>query len=465
MNLLDLILGDQKNDLEHLQLFATSQLERNRLLARKNGIDIFRYIVPTDTLYYIFYDRASEKPHEVVCTQFTKRGFEAILSHEAHARIVSILQRVVAGNCKPEPGTLEFYSKDGQRRMVCDYTWMLDKEGRLYAAVGQVSDFFMQPANMLRTIERQNEYMRIVNSLQEAFETMLMVDLTNFSFKLLKASPAVMEIAHTIPGALELAEMFCKYQITPEYQDLFRQFVDVNTLSERLQGQRYLMVEYNTYNLGWVHARLIPAVTDTTGRVTHALLTTECAEQQHQENVYLRYASQTDGLTGLLNRTTGERKIRELLAEGAPGVFALFDCDYFKQINDTLSHLVGDQVLVKIARVMRESFPGQVVMRLGGDEFVIYLTGDEVSRRITSTVSVGYLFQAFYRMLKTITIAEMGDVSPSMSGGVAVNDGNSVTSFEELYRMADQALLEVKSSRKGTIKVMSARQDHLPEYF
>ncbi len=465
MNLLDLILGDQKNDLEQLQLLATSQLERNRLLARKNGIDIFRYIVPTDTLYYIFYDRASGKSHEVVCPQFTKRGFEAILSHEAHARIVSILKRVVAENRKPEPGTLEFYSKDGQRRMVCDYTWTLDKEGRLYAAVGQVSDFFMQPANMLRTIERQNEYMRIVNSLQEAFETMLMVDLTNFTFKLLKASPAVMEIAHTIPGALELAEMFCKYQITPEYQDLFRQFVDINTLSERLEGQRYLMVEYNTYNLGWVHARLIPAVTDTTGRVTHALLTTECAEQQHQENVYLRYASQTDGLTGLLNRTTGERKIRELLAEGEPGVFALFDCDYFKQINDTMSHLVGDQVLVRIARALRESFPNQVVMRLGGDEFVVYLTGGEVRRRIASTESVSYLFQGFYRQLKTITLSEMGGMSPSMSGGVAVHDGTSAGRFEELYRMADQALMEVKSTHKGVVKVMTTRQDHLPEFF
>lgn len=465
MNLLEHIMGDQRDDLDQLQLLATSQLERNRLLARKNGIDIFRYIVPTDTLYYIFYDRASEKPHEVVCPQFSTRGFEAILSHEAHARIVSILKRVVAENRKPEPGTIEFYSKDGQRRMVCDYTWTLDKEGRLYAAVGQVSDFFMQPANMLRTIERQNEYMRIVNSLQEAFETMLMVDLTNFSFKLLKASPAVMEIAHTIPGALELAEMFCKYQITPEYQDLFRQFVDINTLSERLEGQRYLMVEYNTYNLGWVHARLIPAVTDTTGRVTHALLTTECAEQQHQENVYLRYASQTDGLTGLLNRTTGERKIRELLAEGEPGVFALFDCDYFKQINDTMSHLVGDQVLVRIARALRESFPNQVVMRLGGDEFVVYLTGGEVRRRIASTESVSYLFQGFYRQLKTITLPEMGGMSPSMSGGVAVHDGTSAGRFEELYRMADQALMEVKSTHKGVVKVMTTRQDHLPEYF
>ncbi|MGM0432054.1 MAG: GGDEF domain-containing protein [Spirochaetota bacterium] len=107
------------------------------------------------------------------------------------------------------------------------------------------------------------------------------------------------------------------------------------------------------------------------------------AQQKEQMIRDIRVISETDALTGLLNRMSIERKIEGMITETQSGGahsfgILLVDIDYFKTINDEYGHDVGDEILLHIAALLRTCVRGEdSVGRWGGDEFlvIVYETG------------------------------------------------------------------------------------------
>ena len=93
----------------------------------------------------------------------------------------------------------------------------------------------------------------------------------------------------------------------------------------------------------------------------------------HEQARQREHESQHDALTGLPNRVLFADRLREAVGELAPGqtlAVALMDLDGFKEVNDTLGHHAGDEVLIEVAhRLSRALQPAPFVARLGGDEF------------------------------------------------------------------------------------------------
>ena len=99
---------------------------------------------------------------------------------------------------------------------------------------------------------------------------------------------------------------------------------------------------------------------------------------------------QRDGLTGLFNRAALDSWLAKALAPSeisgrraidasTLGCFAIFDIDHFKRINDSLGHLYGDEVLLILAELMRESFRfNDMLFRYGGEEFIAVLTDTDL---------------------------------------------------------------------------------------
>lgn len=94
--------------------------------------------------------------------------------------------------------------------------------------------------------------------------------------------------------------------------------------------------------------------------------------------------NELDALTGLLNRVAFDNRLQEIFSQGSHAhrrkddedsrVLALVDIDHFKQVNDQFGHLLGDEVLVQLSRLMSSSFRGNdLVFRFGGEEFVVIL--------------------------------------------------------------------------------------------
>lgn len=159
----------------------------------------------------------------------------------------------------------------------------------------------------------------------------------------------------------------------------------------------------------------------------------------------LAYRADHDQLTGLPNRVVfGERLERAVAdSDGSGGRCALLfvDLDEFKQVNDTLGHGVGDDLLVAVARRLRASIrPSDTLCRLGGDEFVIIAEG-AASPAVAQAIA-----ERVRRCLAAPLDAGGQRLEVSCSIGVALSDGRPPA---ELLRAADTALYRAKQAGRN----------------
>lgn len=168
----------------------------------------------------------------------------------------------------------------------------------------------------------------------------------------------------------------------------------------------------------------------------------------------LRRLSETDLMTGIKNRGSGEHEIIRLIQDGVPGLFCLLDCDKFKSINDTYGHIAGDCVLISIAQKMQEICEEtDVVLRLGGDEFAMYL------RNIHEEKQAQEFFSAFFNSIDSICIPELKGHKIFVSLGAAFNHGDTDLRFDDLYKQAD---LELYKSKKAEGFAANISSMHVP---
>ncbi|NCT92112.1 diguanylate cyclase [Cellulomonas sp. APG4] len=160
----------------------------------------------------------------------------------------------------------------------------------------------------------------------------------------------------------------------------------------------------------------------------------------------LAHAAAHDDLTGLANRRELMRRLSATLPQAAPGsaVAVLFcDLDHFKEVNDTLGHAAGDDLLVVVARRLRASLrPHDHLARLGGDEFCAVLS--EVRDEHEVRAVVARLEEDLGR-----PVALGGRrVAVRASIGVALTT-DPATDPERLFAHADAAMYRLKYSRRA----------------
>lgn len=166
------------------------------------------------------------------------------------------------------------------------------------------------------------------------------------------------------------------------------------------------------------------------------------------ENQTLAHQASHDSLTGLPNRAFFEGRLTRSLrnAERQQEHLALLflDSDHFKQINDTLGHAVGDEVLISVAdRVRAQLREHDLVARLGGDEFAVLLTPLH-SRRDAERVA-----EKIVASMKLPVQLDSGrSIATSLSVGIAYypDDGSDPAS---LLNAADAAMYQAKRNRRG----------------
>ena len=146
----------------------------------------------------------------------------------------------------------------------------------------------------------------------------------------------------------------------------------------------------------------------------------------------LRVAAETDALTGLPNRYRLEQNTMDI--DSAEGSFAvvLFDVNYLKQVNDTLGHLKGDQLLRTAADCIKSCFGvgnGDNCYRFGGDEFAA----------IMQNTSIEDVRERIERFLET---TKREDISVSV--GYAFECEMHTGSFDKMWKLADKRMYEHK---------------------
>jgi diguanylate cyclase (GGDEF)-like protein len=164
----------------------------------------------------------------------------------------------------------------------------------------------------------------------------------------------------------------------------------------------------------------------------------------------LRHQAYHDPLTGLANRSLLVERVDAALAGSRPGevpVVLFLDLDNFKDVNDSLGHAAGDQLLVAVAERVRACVrAADLASRLGGDEFAILLVDDD---RLASALSVAT------RLVESMAVTfpmQGQDLKISASIGVAARQRDTERA-DDLLRNADVAMYTAKQAGKNRYSV------------
>jgi diguanylate cyclase (GGDEF)-like protein len=178
--------------------------------------------------------------------------------------------------------------------------------------------------------------------------------------------------------------------------------------------------------------------------------------EQRRSEAKIAHMAHHDALTGLPNRRLLDERLEHAVAHAKRGEIVathLLDLDYFKNVNDTLGHPVGDKLLRMVAdRLRRLVREGETVARMGGDEFAIVQMqvaqpsdATALAQRVIEEVSEPYEIDGHQVV-----------VGASVGISVSVTDGPS---SDLLLRNADLALYRAKSGGRGTLRFFEPEMD------
>ncbi|MEQ6378440.1 diguanylate cyclase [Bacillaceae bacterium S4-13-56] len=186
-------------------------------------------------------------------------------------------------------------------------------------------------------------------------------------------------------------------------------------------------------------------------------LANQAAIAIQQANLYgqVKDMALKDGLTGLLNHWSFQATLAKYspVTDQQPLSLILLDIDYFKHFNDTNGHLLGNEVLILLAKVIGESICSEdYAFRFGGEEFVILLVNTSIEKAVTIAERV--------RSNVEVTNFPNGEKQPSgkltISLGVASTSELNLKTGKHLVDVADKALYKAKAHGKN--KVVSYKE-------
>ncbi len=195
-------------------------------------------------------------------------------------------------------------------------------------------------------------------------------------------------------------------------------------------------------------SQTITPLLDTAGEVSHFVAILEDISERKAAEERMRYAASFDRLTDLPNRGLFIDRLSQSLAlarrEGTQGALLFLDLDHFKQVNDQFGHAAGDELLIAVARRLREVVrEGDTVARLGGDEFTLILN------RIREPANASAIARKILAALARPLIIAGSELRIGASIGIAIFPDHG-EKIDALLEAADHAMYRAKKAgRQG----------------
>jgi len=225
----------------------------------------------------------------------------------------------------------------------------------------------------------------------------------------------------------------------------------------------YLRELHDRIAKGGAQTQLVPSADGRTVSIANRLManggwvaTHEDITERTRAEERIRHMARHDSLTGLPNRAAFRDELEQALKRARRGQMLgamCLDLDHFKNVNDTLGHLLGDKLLCAVAArlkdVVRET---DTIARLGGDEFAVLQVGldrpeaaSSFAQRIITAINQPYNIEGHQVV-----------VSTSIGIAIAPNDGSTT---EQLLRNADMALYRAKSDGRSVFRYFEPEMD------
>ena len=152
-----------------------------------------------------------------------------------------------------------------------------------------------------------------------------------------------------------------------------------------------------------------------------------------------------DYLTGLLNRRAFHEQTTKLISDKhhptsfMPYSIILLDIDFFKRINDTYGHIVGDKIITIVGKALSQ-YPNTLAARYGGEEFIIFINESDTKKVITFTEEVRHQIDKYNTLHEKITLS---------AGITTINKPNVL--LDDVIEQADKALYHSKNTGRDKI--------------
>jgi len=171
-------------------------------------------------------------------------------------------------------------------------------------------------------------------------------------------------------------------------------------------------------------------------------------DELRQKNALLVELSTTDSLTKIYNRRhfleLARKEFERSTRMGLQLAFLILDIDYFKNINDTYGHQVGDEVLIKVCKTIEGTLRDYDIFgRYGGDELTIIFPQTELSQAMR-------VAERLEESVQSLSIESIEGKKVTLSGGLA-SKASSHKDLESLIKSADEALYRAKQAGRAKI--------------
>ena len=311
----------------------------------------------------------------------------------------------------------------------------------------------LKEAEMRASLEQQK--FEILSDITEelAFEYDLRENIITFAEKF-------SQIFNLDPIMQNPFDSLVKAGIVPEesYEPLRRLF------QSAVEGKEYYSTEFllNTSSGKQWYMSTFSSIRDEDGNPIRVIGLIRNINKQKIEQKNLLHRAESDLMTGLLNKSTTEGRIRDRLRSSngtSNDAMLLVDIDDFKKINDTYGHLMGDEVILTVADSFRELIDKRhITGRTGGDEFTAYLKdipnqayAEDMAKKIRTYVTEHF---------------EGQDDSPSPTLSIGISLTSSGISYADLAEQTDTALYHTKLKGKNGYSVYTPdmqRQEYVNE--
>jgi len=223
---------------------------------------------------------------------------------------------------------------------------------------------------------------------------------------------------------------------------------EVRASLEAEEPVRAETVNYRKNGTPYVVSWVLSPVYDDEGTLTHWASVQRDVTAQRLRERHLEHAAAHDPLTGLLKRNGLDREIQSALdaSTDSAGAVLFLDLDRFKQVNDSLGHGAGDDLLRAVAATMTDAVRAEdVVARIGGDEFAIWLPGHlereavlQIADRLVDALERPYAVQGH-----TVYVGASIGVVPTTA---------RYDRAEDILRDADTAMYHAKDAPNRSVR-------------
>ncbi len=292
------------------------------------------------------------------------------------------------------------------------------------------------------------EQLDIVNALSRDYYNIFKIDINTGNVVILKLDGYVTKGMDKPSDKVYpydvLYKQYVKDRVYTEDQPAMLEAMSFETVCAKMRQQDEYVSSYRVWDNGEVHYYQFTYVPVNPAYLSSGILAgfknVDEVVESAREREALAILAETDIMTGILNRGSGERKVIDAIANGHTGMFCIMDIDNFKFINDNFGHDVGDKVIRGIADVISNEFRERdIVFRLGGDEYAVF------ARNITDEEAGRMVIERVFSKISSLQIPELEGHDVSVSAGASILDTDAHIDFEDLYKKADSCVYKSKA--------------------